>query len=809
MRVLRQNGLRVQKGIKNMRVLEDLGKRIVFFDGGMGTLLQAKGLAPGELPELWNLTHADVVRDIHKAYRAAGAEIIKTNTFGANRFKYPEVDILERVVTEGVRLAKEAAGPDGLVAMDIGPSGKLMEPLGDLSFELAVKIFGEVAAFGAKAGADLILVETMTDTYECKAAVLAAKERTNLPVFATIVSDDKGKLLTGGDIPAAVALLEGLGADALGLNCGFGPDLMRRLLPGLLECASVPIIVNPNAGLPKTERGRTIYTIGPEAFAAEMREIVRGGAWIVGGCCGTTPEYIAAEVRACSDVVPVPLVPKKRTVVSSYAKAVDFGQTAPVLIGERINPTGKARLKQALREGNIDYVLQEGITQMQLGAHVLDVNVGLPELDEPKVMAEVVSALQGVVDVPLQIDTSSPEAMERALRLYSGKALINSVNGKEESMRAIFPLVKKYGGVVVALTLDENGIPPTAEGRVDIARKIKETAASYGIAPENLLVDTLVMTISAGQENAAVTLEAVERVHRELGLRTSLGVSNVAFGLPEREKLNAAFFTMALQRGLDAAIVNPKSQAMMDVYRAYRALSGKDGQCMEYIAAYGGQKEKPVSPPRGETVSLFDAIVTGLKTSASEAAGQLAETQQPLDIIERHLIPALDRVGHDFETGVLFLPQLLMSAEAARAAFEVLRGKMDVSGQKAHKAKVILATVKGDIHDIGKNIVKILLQNYSYEVIDLGKNVPPADVVEMAQKEHVRLVGLSALMTTTVENMAETIRQLRQNVPKCRIMVGGAVLNAEYADRIGADFYAKDAMGAVRYAELLFENAVV
>lgn len=789
-----------------MRVLEDLGKRIVFFDGGMGTLLQAKGLEPGELPELWNLTHADVVRDIHSAYRAAGAEIIKTNTFGANRFKYPEAGLLERVITEGVRLAKEAAGSDGLVAMDIGPTGKLLEPIGDLPFERAVEVFGEEAEIGAKAGANLILIETMTDTYECKAAVLAAKERTNLPVFATLVSDDKGKLLTGGDIPSAVALLEGLGVNALGLNCGFGPDLMRRLLPGLLECASVPVIINPNAGLPKTERGRTIYTIGPDAFAGEMREIVRGGAWIVGGCCGTTPEYIAAEVRTCKNIVPVPLVPKRHTVFSSYAKAVDFAHIAPVLIGERINPTGKPRLKQALRDGDIDYVLQEGIAQMQLGAHVLDVNVGLPELDEPNVMAKVVSALQGVVDIPLQIDTSSPEAMERALRLYSGKALINSVNGKEESMHAIFPLVKKYGGVVVALTLDESGIPATAEGRVQIARKIMETAATYGIAPENLLVDPLVMTISAGQENAAVTLEALERIHRELGLHTSLGVSNVAFGLPEREKLNAAFFTMALQRGLDAAIVNPKSQAMMDVYRAYRALSGKDEQCMEYIAAYSGQKEKTAPPSHGEIISLFDAIVTGLKTSAAEAAEQLVVTKQPLDIIEEQLIPALDQVGYDFETGVLFLPQLLMSAEAARAAFEVLRGKLDVDGQKTRKAKVILATVKGDIHDIGKNIVKILLQNYSYEVIDLGKNVLPADVVKTARNEQVHLVGLSALMTTTVENMEETIRQLRKDVPACKIMVGGAVLNAEYAARIGADFYAKDAMGAVRYAEQLFED---
>lgn len=790
-----------------MRVLEELGKRIVFFDGGMGTMLQSNGLKPGELPELWNLTHSEIVESIHRAYRTAGADIIKTNTFGANRFKYPERSVLEQVITAGIRLAKEAAGDGALVAMDIGPSGKLLEPLGDLPFDLAVEVFGEAAEIGEQAGADLILIETMTDTYECKAAVLAAKERTKLPVFATLVSDDKGKLLTGGDIPAAVALLEGLGVDALGLNCGFGPDLMRKLLPNVRECASVPVIINPNAGLPKTVESRTVYTIDPEEFAEEMRQIALGGAWIVGGCCGTTPDYTAAEVRACKDVSPTALVQKKRTVISSYAKAVVFGDTAPVLIGERINPTGKKRLKQALREGDIDYILQEGITQMQMGAHVLDVNVGLPELDEPAMMAQVVSALQGVVDVPLQIDTSSTKAMERALRLYSGKALINSVNGKEESMHSIFPLVKKYGGVVVALTLDEKGIPATAEGRVAIARNIMETAASYGIGPENLLVDTLVMTISSGQENAAVTLESLERVHKELGLHTSLGVSNVAFGLPEREKLNAAFFTMALQRGLDAAIINPKSQAMMDVYRAYRALSGRDAQCLEYIAAYGGQEKTNLSVDRGQSVSLYDAIVTGLKTSASDAAEKLAETEPPLSIIEKNLIPALDKVGRDFETGKLFLPQLLMSADAARAAFDVLRVRMESGEQNSRKAKIILATVKGDVHDIGKNIVKVLLQNYSYDVIDLGKNVPPADVVKKAQQEHVKLVGLSALMTTTVENMAETIRQLRQSVPECKIMVGGAVLNAEYAKQIGADFYAKDAMGSVRYAERLFEHA--
>lgn len=787
-----------------MRILDELGRRVVFFDGGMGTMLQAGGLQPGELPEPWNLTRPEVIYDIHRRYREAGAEIIKTNTFGANRLKYDGSGYdLRELVTAAVRLARRAAG-DALVAVDIGPTGKLMEPLGDLSFETAVSVFREVIRYGMEAGADLVLIETMTDTYECKAAVVAAKECTGAPVFVTLVADEKGKLLTGGDIPAAVALLEGLRVDALGLNCGFGPDLMLRLLPTLRACTSLPIIVNPNAGLPRTENGRTYYDISAEAFAADMVKIVGGGAWIVGGCCGTTPDYVAAEVRACRGLYPLPIEPKHRTVVSSYARAVVFGETAPVLIGERINPTGKPLLKQALRENDMDFILKEGIAQMQAGAHVLDINVGLPELDEPSVMARTVSALQGVVDVPLQIDTSSPAAMERTLRLYSGKALVNSVNGKEETMRAIFPLVKKYGGVVVALTLDENGIPETADGRVAVARKIMETAAQYGIGPEDLLVDALVMTISTGQQNAAVTLETVERVHRELGLRTSLGVSNVAFGLPQREKLNAAFFNMALSRGLDAAIVNPLSDEMMDVYRAWRALTGKDARCAGYIAAYGAQP-LAVKPAQGGEVTLFDAILTGLAKSAGGAAQRLLDGgTQPLTVIREHLVPALDRVGSQFEEGTLFLPQLLMSADAARAAFDVLRRRMETGEPVVYKAKIILATVKGDIHDIGKNIVKVLLQNYSYHVIDLGRDVPPETVVETAVAQDVKLVGLSALMTTTVESMAETIRRLRERVPDCRVMVGGAVLNKEYADEIGADFYAKDAMGAVHCAEKLF-----
>ena len=786
-----------------MEILEELGKRMLFFDGGMGTLLQENGLGPGELPELWNLTRPELIEDIHRRYRAAGADILTANTFGANPVKLNgSGHSTEKIVAAAVAIAKKAAS-GALVAMDIGPTGKLLKPLGDLAFEDAVSAFAQAAVAGEKAGADLILIETMSDTYECKAAVLAAKENTKLPIFVTMVVDEQGKLLTGGDIAAAVALLEGLGVDAIGLNCGFGPEQMKKFLPQLTETCSLPVIVNPNAGLPRTEGGKTVFDVKQEEFSADMEEIAKAGAWIVGGCCGTTPEYIEAVVRRCKDLSPRPIVPKNRTVVSSFARAVVFGKK-PVLIGERINPTGKSRLKQALRDSDMDYLLREAITQQENGAHILDVNVGLPEIDESALLRRAVTEIQGISDLPLQLDTSDPKAMEGAMRVYNGKPLINSVNGKAESMEAIFPLVKKYGGAVIALTLDENGIPATAQGRFEIAAKIVKTAQSDGIGKKDLIFDTLAMTISAGQENAAVTLEALRLIRDRLGLHTSLGVSNISFGLPQREHINAAFFTMALQNGLGAAIVNPNSAAMMDAYHAYCALSGKDERCMAYIARYSAQKTDAAPPSAAGEISLLDAVVRGLKESAHAAALRLVETEEPLHIINTRMIPALDRVGKDFEQGVLFLPQLLMSAEAAKSAFEVIRGKMTVNGEQTKKEKIILATVKGDIHDIGKNIVKVLLENYSYDVIDLGKDVAPEKVAEAAAEGGVKLVGLSALMTTTVANMAETIRLLHEKVPDCRVMVGGAVLTPEYAKQIRADSYSKDAMGAVHYAQRLF-----
>lgn len=765
-------------------------------------MLQQSGLGPGELPELWNLTHPELITEIQTQYCVAGADIIKTNTFGANEIKLRECGYsVEDVITAGVKIARKAIGlGSALVALDIGPTGKLMKPLGDLDFEEACSIFAQAAIAGERAGANLILIETMSDTYECKAAVVGAKHSTNLPVFVTVIVDEKGKLLTGGDLASTVALLEGLGVDALGLNCGYGPELMKKLLPQLMSCCSIPIIVNPNAGLPHSINGETVFDVKPEAFAAAMKEIAQGGAWMIGGCCGTTPEYISEMIKQCRDIKPLPLKKKNLTVVSSFAKAVVFGEK-PIIIGERINPTGKSRLKQALRDNDMDYLLREGITQQENGAHILDVNVGLPEIDEPAVLLRAVTEIQSVVDLPLQIDTSDTVAMAAAMRIYNGKPLINSVNGKAESMESIFPLVKQYGGVVIALTLDEDGIPPTAKGRFAIAEKIVRTAAAYGIDKKDIIVDTLAMTISAGQENAAVTLKAVRMIREKLGVHTSLGVSNISFGLPQREHINAVFFTLALQNGLSAAIVNPNSEAMMNAYFAYCALSGVDDKCMAYIGKYSGQKVE--TAPVGE-LTLHTAVVKGLKESARAAAEKLLQTEKPLDIINSQMVPALDQVGNDFEMGILFLPQLLMSAEAAKTAFEVIRSKMTGKEQPIKKDKIILATVKGDIHDIGKNIVKVLLENYSYDMIDLGRDVSPEKVVEAAVKNGVKLVGLSALMTTTVTNMEETIRQLHDRVPDCKVMVGGAVLTPEYAKQIHADSYAKDAMGAVHYAQKLF-----
>lgn len=790
-----------------MNILELLGSRIVFFDGGTGTLLQQKGLQAGELPEIWNIEKKQALIEIHQNYFESGSDIVLTNTFGANRIKLHDIHYsIEQIITAAVENAKTAAknaciNRKGYIALDIGPSGKLLQPLGDLSFENAYAAFQEMAIAGEKAGADLIVIETMSDIYETKAAVLAAKENTNLPVFVTVVFDEKGKLLTGSDVNTVVAVLEGLGVDALGINCGLGPHQMLSLAEQVLENCSIPVIIKPNAGLPRNENGKTVFDVSPEEFAQAMEKIVDKGVCIVGGCCGTTPAHIKALYEHCKDKTPVPIIPKNKTVVSSYTHTVEIGNS-PIIIGERINPTGKSRFKQALREKDFDYILREGFSQQQKGAHILDVNVGLPDIDETQMLISVMKELQSVIDLPLQIDTSNVLAMEQALRYYNGKAMINSVNGKKESMDAIFPIVKKYGGVVVGLTLDENGIPETAEKRFDIAQKIINTAQSYGISKKDIVIDVLAMTISSDQFSALETLKALHMVKQQLGVKTILGVSNISFGLPQREIITSHFYTMAMQYGLDAGIINTNSDAMMHSYYAYRALTGLDNNCMNYIEQYGGQSSITRTAHLHTDISLSDAIINGLKERAKQAAEEQLQQIEPLTLINTELIPALDHVGKGFEKGSIFLPQLLMSAEAAKAAFEAVKIKMGKSGEiQTKKDKIILATVKGDIHDIGKNIVKVLLENYSYDVVDLGKDVPPETIVETAISQNIKLIGLSALMTTTVTNMEETIKQLHDKKPDCKIVVGGAVLTQEYADMIGADHYAKDAMATVHYAQ--------
>jgi len=794
---------------------EYLSAHTVFFDGGMGTLLQEMGLAQGEYPELWNISHREAVIGIHKAYFDAGCNVVTTNTFGANTLKFKE-DELEEIIRAALDCAKEAreaarSGQEKFIALDIGPSGKLLKPLGDLDIEDAVALFSKSAALGEKYGADLIIIETMNDSLETKAALLAAKESTSLPVVVSNVYGEDGKLMTGADPAAMVALIEGLGADALGANCSLGPKQLMSTAKELISLASIPIIIQPNAGLPRVENGKTVFDVSPEEFALDLSELVSAGVRIVGGCCGTTPAHIEALVKRAASIPPLPVTYKEDTVISSYTHALRFGGR-PVLIGERINPTGKKRFKQALAEKDMSYILGEGVKQEAAGAMALDVNVGLPEIDEAEMLVQTVCELQAVTDLPLQIDTADPTAMEAALRRYNGKALVNSVNGKKESMEAIFPLVKKYGGAVIALTLDEDGIPSTADGRVAIAKKILDTAAAYGINKKDIIFDTLAMTVSADSSAASVTLEALRRIREELGCHTSLGVSNVSFGLPCRDAINSTFFALALADGLSAAIMNPHSAEMMRTYYSFCALRGLDENCKSYIekiptltpttptapAAANGGSDSASQP----TSQLVFAISKGFREQAAEITATLLESKAPLDIVQEEIIPALNEVGRGFEENKIYLPQLLMSAEAAKSAFEKIKERLAKdSSESKTGATFVIATVKGDIHDIGKNIVKLLLENYGFNVIDLGRDVPPETVTETVIKNRAPIVGLSALMTTTVPAMEETIKQLRKSAPWCKIVVGGAVLTQEYADMIGADKYAKDAMETVRYAQ--------
>lgn len=799
-----------------MTFKEYLKSNIVYLDGGMGTLLQAQGLKAGEYPERWNITHPDVIVNIHKDYFNAGSNVVCTNTFGANILKFSQEE-LENIIKAAVANAKAAkqqsvSQKEKFIALDIGPSGKLLKPLGDLDFEDAVNVFSKTVKLGVKYGVDLIIIETMNDSYETKAALLAAKENSDLPIIVSNAYGEDGKLMTGATPQAMVAMLEGMGADAIGANCSLGPKQLAPVIEELLSNASIPVVLKPNAGLPKSVNGKTFFDVTAEDFSQEVASLMKKGVRIVGGCCGTTPDYIKALDTKTLGFEPLSIEPKNKTLVSSYTHAVEFSDT-PVLIGERINPTGKKRFKQALIENDIDYILSEGVNQQEKGVHVLDVNVGLPDIDEVKMLENTVCELQAITDLPLQIDTSNIAAMERALRRYNGKAMINSVNGKQESMAAVFPLVKKYGGLVVALTLDENGIPETAEDRVAIAKKILSVAAEYGIDKKDIIFDTLALTISADNKAALATLDSLKTIKKDIDCHTSLGVSNVSFGLPNRDAVNSVFFALALENGLSAAIMNPYSVDMMKTYYAYNALKGYDQNCTEYIGAADyftvisntavNKTEKTAQEFGSE---LQRAVVKGFKDKAGELTKNLLQSTQPLDIVNNEIIPALNTVGKGFENKTVYLPQLLMSAEAAKSAFEVIKTAMAGSGKAASKDVFVIATVHGDIHDIGKNIVKLLLENYGFRVIDLGKDVPPEVIVEKVVELHASIAGLSALMTTTVPAMEETIRQLKIKAPWCKTVVGGAVLTEEYAQKIGADKYAKDAMETVRYAENVFKG---
>lgn len=776
----------------------------------MGTMLQNAGLPLGQLPETYNLLHPEIVTDIHRQYLQAGARVVLANTFGANAHKLAGSGVVpEEAIAAGVRCAKKAAKAfDGAyVGLDIGPIGELLFPMGQLAFDEAYELFAEQVEAGVKAGADAIFIETMTDLYEAKAAVLAAKEHSSLPVFCTMSFEKDHRTFTGCQLSAMALTLSGLGVDGLGMNCSVGPVEMLEMAEEILRYTDLPLIIKPNAGLPEIVDGRTRYSITREEFVEAMQALVRRGAAMVGGCCGTDPGYIRALAEAVRGITPKRPAYAPVSAVCSHAETVVIDRVRP--IGERINPTGKKRMKQALQTHEMAYLVSQGLEQVEAGAKILDVNVGLPGLDEAAMMVEAVQTLQSVLTAPLQIDSSHPEVLEQALRAYNGVPIVNSVNGEEAVLRRILPLVKKYGACVVGLTLDETGIPRRAEDRLKIARRILAEALRYGIPKERVFIDCLVLTASAEQEAAYETLDAVRMVHEELGLKTVLGVSNISFGLPQRGALNQTFLALALANGLDLPILNPNVSAMMDTIFCYHQLKNLDIGSRAYIERFANRTEdKPAPLPKrgGETEDIAYCILKGLKEPAAQCAEALLAKTEPLALVQETLIPALDEVGQQYEKGVLFLPQLLASADAAKACFERVRAHLQASGadKGPSRGRILMATVKGDIHDIGKNIVKVVLENYGYEVIDLGRDVPVQTVVEAARETKAPLVGLSALMTTTVASMKETIEALKAAGLGCRTMVGGAVLTQEYADEMGADFYAADVQASVAIAREVF-----
>lgn len=777
----------------------DFFKRgIVLLDGAMGTVLQQRGLPPGGCPELLNLTRPELLEEIHRDYIAAGSQVIYANTFGANALKLAHTGkSVDEVVSAAVAIAKRAAAGTGVkVALDMGPLGTLLEPMGSLTFEEAYELFKELALAGVRAGADLAVIETMTDLYEAKAALLAVKENTHLPVFVTMSFEGDGRTFTGCTVASMARTLEGLGADAIGLNCSLGPDKLAPLLKELCANTRLPVIAKPNAGLPDPVDGH--YDMDPEAFAAALLPCVEAGVSIVGGCCGTSPEYIRRLRAALEGKAPGPRAYEARAFVCTPAFPTRIDGVR--VIGERVNPTGKKRFQQALMEGDLDYILDVAVQQEEAGADILDVNVGYPGVDEAAMLPRVVKKLQSAVSLPLQLDSSNPEALEAGLRVYNGKAAVNSVNGDPQVLERILPIVKKYGAAVVGLTLDQDGIPQTAEGRVAIARRILDAVLAHGIPKEDLWIDCLTLTISAQQEQAKETLKAVHIVREELGLQTVLGVSNISFGLPNRGLITHNFLIQAMAAGLTLPIVNPNQREMMDAVAAFRVLSGEDPQCRAYVERFAGAP----APAAGakQDMTLEDAILKGLKSDAGRLAKQALEAQDGLSLVEERLIPALDKVGEGYETGKLFLPQLLSAAQAAQAVFEAVQSHLAQTGDApVKKGRIALATVRGDIHDIGKNIVKTVLENYGYDVVDLGRDVTPESIAEAVEARHIQMVGLSALMTTTLPAMEETVHLLKALPEPPTVWVGGAVVTPEYAGSIGADFYVKDAKQSVEIAK--------
>jgi len=776
---------------------------VLILDGAMGTMLQQRELKLGSLPEVLNLSNPELIIDIHREYVLAGADVVSANTFQAHELKLGEHSV-EDVVSAGIRCARESGAR--FVALDVGPLGQLLEPLGNISFERAYEVFRRQMIAGEKAGADLIIIETISDLHEAKAAILAAKENTGLPVFCTMTFQEDGRTFLGCDPLTAVITLQGLQVDALGVNCSLGPDKLAPAIETILRYSHVPVILQANAGLPVQRDGEAYYEMQAERYADFVVPMVQKGVKVVGGCCGTTPEHICLIKERLSGISPIAIQPVRVSACTSGSETVILDETVTE-IGERLNPTGKKKLQAALRSGDMSYLVNEAINQIEAGAQVLDVNVGLPELDEPAVMAKVIRELQGVITAPLQIDSASPSAIEAGLRVYNGKPIINSVNGKRESMEAIFPLAKKYGALVVGLTLDEGGIPPTARGRLEIARRMRDTALEYGLQPEDLLIDCLVLTASAQQAQVKETLEAIRLVKTELGLKTVLGVSNVSFGLPERELINATFLAAALGAGLDAAILNSLSAKYREVIDAFRVINNEDKDAKYFIEKYTKEtKEEPTVKQPTSEVSLSKIIIQGRKDESAAVIKKLLETTAPIDIIDNEFIPSLNVVGKQFERGEIFLPQLMQSAQAVQNGFAIIKDHMSKTGQKqVAKGRIIMATVHGDIHDIGKNIVSMILESYGYEIIDLGKDVPAAVVVDAIRDNDIRLVGLSALMTTTVKSMKDTITAVREAGSDCMFFVGGAVMSTEYAEFVGAEHYAKDAMESVAIANEFFK----